>query len=678
MKNAPHSSVPYRAEVDGLRAIAVLPVILYHAGISLFGGGFVGVDVFFVISGYLITSILLSEHERGSFSVLRFYERRARRILPPLFVMMAVCLPLAWLWLDPIALRSFAKSLVTVPLFSSNALFWMETGYFGGDVELKPLIHTWTLAVEEQYYLIFPLLLWLGWRMPRRLLVAGLALLGLASLTWAEYGAQQASTAAFYLLPARGWELLLGSLLALALQRRPQPAHGAMAEVGGLLGLGLIGYAVFAFGVGTPFPGLHALFPTLGAALVIASCSPRTFAGRLLASRPLVDIGLISYSAYLWHQPLFAFARNADLMPPSTAALLGLAALSLVLAWLSWRFIEGPFRDKQRISRRQIFSASALASVAFMAIGLLGYQQQGFPGRYNLDPALVNAFVDPTIRHACDQGYNGDGKSISLCYFGAASQANGASLAVFGDSHSEALLPAFAQLAEGLPHGIAHLGVGGCPPLLGVDVAAGNYAPTACEALAQRQLAFVREHKVRHVVLIARWSLYTDGGYQGARKVRYFLTDAQHSHQDQATSRQVFEAGLARTVAQYRALGAQVDVVAQAPQQLASPRNLYYRLAHQQQDSQASKLAAVQALSVPYQEHKALQAYTRGYLQQLADAGQIRLFSLDAAFCDAQRCLIGDLRPWYKDSDHLNEQGAQRSLSVVRQIVEPATVAAVQ
>lgn len=194
----PHNpALGYRPEIDGLRALAVIPVILFHAGLPLFSGGFVGVDIFFVISGYLITSIILAEKIRGRFSLINFYERRARRILPALFVMMLICLPVAWLTLDPSDLKYFAKSLVAVPTFSSNVLFWLESGYFDATAELKPLLHTWTLAVEEQYYLFFPLLLMLAWGLGRKRLIGLLIVVALASLALAQLGAHQATSNAF-------------------------------------------------------------------------------------------------------------------------------------------------------------------------------------------------------------------------------------------------------------------------------------------------------------------------------------------------------------------------------------------------------------------------------------------------------------------------------------------------
>ncbi len=204
----------YRREIDGLRALAVLPVILFHAGFKIFSGGFVGVDVFFVISGFLITTILLSELEAGNFSLINFYERRARRILPVLFFVMLLCLPFAWIWLIPDDMKSFSQSVVAVSLYASNILFWGTSGYFDSAAELKPLLHTWSLAVEEQYYLFFPVFLMLAWRFGKRWIFNCLVFVFILSLALAQWWSSSMPMAGFFLLPARGWELLIGAFVA--------------------------------------------------------------------------------------------------------------------------------------------------------------------------------------------------------------------------------------------------------------------------------------------------------------------------------------------------------------------------------------------------------------------------------------------------------------------------------
>jgi peptidoglycan/LPS O-acetylase OafA/YrhL len=388
----------YRREIDGLRALAVLPVILFHAGFEPFGGGFVGVDVFFVISGFLITSIILEERAAGTFSLVAFYERRARRILPALFLVMAVSCVLAWMWLTPFHAREFGQSLVAVSFYGSNLLFWKKSGYFDTVAELKPLLHTWSLAVEEQFYLLFPLLVLALWRFGRRPMLAAFALLAAGSFALAQWGTFERPSTTFFLLPTRAWELLIGSFLAFAavdgrVPRPPKPLAEALAA----LGVGLIAVAVLAFDKRTPFPGAYALVPTLGAALVILFATADTRVGRLLGHRLLVGIGLVSYSAYLWHQPLFAFARHRSVYEPEPITFAALAVLTLVLAALTWRYVEQPFRARGRVVRRQVFSFAAAGTTAFVALGIAAFATNGFQDRFrDFDPS-AEAITMPMI-----------------------------------------------------------------------------------------------------------------------------------------------------------------------------------------------------------------------------------------------------------------------------------------
>jgi peptidoglycan/LPS O-acetylase OafA/YrhL len=369
----------YRPEIDGLRALAVVPVILFHAGFPLFKGGFVGVDIFFVISGYLITSIILDELERGKFSIVTFYERRARRILPALFFVMAVCLPFSWMWLIPSEFKDFSTSLIGVILFSSNILFWQTSGYFATDVELKPLLHTWSLAVEEQYYVFFPILLLLLWRFCKRSIVWIVFGGVIGSMILAHFGATHKPIANFYLLPSRAWELGQGALVAiffLKTDRRVPPEK--FSQLMALLGFSLIIFSIFWYDKHTPFPSLYALAPTCGAVLVILYARPSTVVGSFLTLKPVVWTGLISYSAYLWHQPLFALARQRNYHELDVYAFSILSLLSLVLGYLSWRYIEAPFRNRGNIRTKHIFLFSAGGMAIFLCIGIGGVMSDGF------------------------------------------------------------------------------------------------------------------------------------------------------------------------------------------------------------------------------------------------------------------------------------------------------------
>ncbi|HSX92397.1 MAG TPA: acyltransferase [Hydrogenophaga sp.] len=372
---------PHRADIDGLRALAVVPVILLHAGFDFLPGGFLGVDVFFVISGYLITGILTRELSDGSFSIVRFYERRARRILPALVVVMLVSSVLAYWLMLPGFLENFGQSLVATSLFANNILLLMTSGYWDLESEFKPLLHTWSLGVEEQFYLLFPLLLLALNRRPARLTWTVIAALTLASLGLAEWLSTRNANAAFYLLPTRAWELLLGALTAMS-QRRFDSAVGLRSAMAlSSTGIALLAWSYWAIDHTVRLPALPGLAPVLGTCLLLGFSRPGSPVARLLAVRPLVAIGLISYSAYLWHQPLMAFSRIAFQEPPDRAWYGAMVLFTFVLAWLTWRCVEQPFRLPARLSRARAMGGLAVASVAVLALGLSLHVQNGLPQR---------------------------------------------------------------------------------------------------------------------------------------------------------------------------------------------------------------------------------------------------------------------------------------------------------
>jgi peptidoglycan/LPS O-acetylase OafA/YrhL len=448
----------YRREIDGLRALAVLSVILFHSGFQTFSGGFVGVDIFFVISGYLITSIILAEIEAGTFTLANFYERRARRILPALFVLMALCLPFAWLWLPAQDMKSFSQSLVAVSTFASNILFWLTSGYFDTAAELKPLLHTWSLAVEEQYYLIFPLFVLLTWRFGKTWILKSLFAVFIISLAAAHWGSTNHPNFTFYLLPTRFWELLIGGFIAFYFSLgRKQLSHKWLNELGSFMGVALIAYSIFWFDSKTPFPSLYTLVPAVGAALIIFFTTPQTSTGKLLGSQLFVGVGLISYSAYLYHQPLLAFAKLRSIDEPSSLLIGLLFASTFLLAYLSWRFVEAPFRNMLGINRKQLFIFCILASFTFVLFGLVGHFTKGFESTKN-----SNFLYDGDIgsidfhKYVADKYYKCPPKSIAneaLNWKGylRCHQSNKNSeveIVLLGDSHAEHL---FLGLADALP-----------------------------------------------------------------------------------------------------------------------------------------------------------------------------------------------------------------------------------
>ncbi|RCU45162.1 acyltransferase [Corallincola holothuriorum] len=370
MKEHTKNTIDYRPEIDGLRAVAVLPVILFHAGFDIFSGGFIGVDVFFVISGYLITSILLKEHQQGTYSILKFYERRARRILPALFFVILVSIPLAWHLMLPDEIKLFGQSVFSVATFSSNLYFWLTTNYFSNSAEELPMLHTWSLAVEEQFYIIFPVFLAVAWRLFKDKILIVIFIMIILSILSSEYLWRYHPTANFYLLPTRAWELLLGAALAFP-NIKSHCRDSMMSSILALFGLLAILLSVFVYDKNTPFPSLYSVLPVVGTCLVICFSSKNSITTRVLSSRFFVSIGLISYSLYLWHQPIFAFLRISDLNEESFLLKVASIGLSLLLAYLSWRYVEAPFRDKKKVKRKAIFSWSLSGIFACIAIGLM-------------------------------------------------------------------------------------------------------------------------------------------------------------------------------------------------------------------------------------------------------------------------------------------------------------------
>jgi len=447
-----------------------LPVIFFHAGLSFFSGGYVGVDIFFVISGYLITTIIINDIEAGKFSVANFYERRIRRILPALTIVLLTCLPFAYYLLMPMQLTEFSQSLISVSLFCSNILFWLKTGYFETASELKPLLHTWSLAVEEQFYLFFPLLLILLSKISKRITLTFLALLGISSLILSQWASGIHEGVNFYFLPTRLWEILIGSFVSLYFLNRNREKQNMVLspivnQILSALGLCLILYSIYAFDEKTPFPSFYALFPTLGTALVILFASNKTLAGKFLRNRLFVGIGLISYSAYLWHQPIFAFARIMNGKEASNQLMLTLGVLSLGLAYLTWKYIETPFRDKTKFDRKTIFQFAIVSTFIIIGIGIVGYLGKGFGNRIAPN-GMSYAKIDTMTQN--NYGLSADCENNSFGTIDNCRTSDSPEVLIWGDSYAMHLVPGI--LASKPDARIIQMTMSACGPILGIAV----------------------------------------------------------------------------------------------------------------------------------------------------------------------------------------------------------------
>ncbi|HET6157695.1 MAG TPA: acyltransferase family protein [Dongiaceae bacterium] len=496
----------YRPDIDGLRAVAVLPVVFYHLNISLFSGGFVGVDVFFVISGYLITSLISAEMHEGTYSITRFYVRRARRIFPALFVMGAVSALFVFLFCLPSEAKRFSSTLAAATLFASNFYFFFTSDYFAPGAEAQPLLHTWSLAVEEQFYIFFPLILWLVRRYlaaREKLVMIALALLSLAISAWLV---RVDRTAAFYLLHSRAWELLLGALLAIGTV--PAIRSRALANALGIIGLALIVGSVLLYKEQMAFPGLAALAPCVGAALIIhAGKESSLLASRALSLAPVRFIGLISYSLYLWHWPIDVLSRyvafwygwDPDLKPHKVVVL----ALSLVCAILSWHFVEKPFR--QRPYRFGSFatlstSAAVMAALVVLAGAIYPLSQRLWSMPQDAERVLATLDYRPSeSQKACFL----NPQTNELRYF---DQAGCLALSdtkknwlLLGDSHASDL---WAGLSGVNPQVNLMQGTGsGCKPLIDIP------GERRCTELMNFLFSdFIPKHHFELILLSARWS----------------------------------------------------------------------------------------------------------------------------------------------------------------------------
>jgi len=637
---------PYRPDIDGLRAVAVLAVVFFHYGVPGFSGGFVGVDVFFVISGCLITGVIQARLEEGGFSLLAFYEGRVRRIFPALFAMLAAVAIAGSIALFPDALVRLGDSLGPAAAFAAN--FHFKGDYFDINANAKPLLHTWSLAVEEQFYLVYPALLLLlaRWSAPARFVA--LALLMAASFAAAVYWVQVDPIAAFYQLPLRLWELLLGAMLVVAPlpKRLPRVLREALA----LIGLGLIGWSIVTYTAQTPFPGLNALAPCLGAFLVIyASTDAPTAVGKALSLPPLVTIGLISYSLYLWHWPVFVIAAAYAFGSFGAAQTLLLIGLSFLLAFASWRFVELPFRTEKRLlSRPVLFACGALAIMLSAAVGQLFVLTNGLPGRY--DPAirtLLAAADDHDPRQSsCMTRSPGAAAAADLCVIGDAAKAP-PSFILWGDSHADALMPAVDAAARGQGRAGYVASRSGCAPLLAVprpDV-------PDCEAFNAAVLALARSPRISEVILVARWPIYTDPAPYGPTDLPIAVTPSRWARLPAARMSAIFAEGLAKTVQALRASGKTVVIVDDVPEvRWLVPQTLARSLLSGRAYDPGPTLAEVQQR----------QAVSLAVIDQLGRTSGVLIVDPRATLCDARDCRTADgIRPLYRDADHLTVEAAR-------------------
>ncbi len=637
----------YRPEIDGLRMIAVLAVVFYHFGMPGLRGGFAGVDVFFVISGYLIGGLLWREvQETGRINLASFYKRRVKRLAPAYFAMAFAATIVGWFVLLPFEFREFGKSLIAATVYLSNVLFYRGEGYFDIGADSKVLLHTWSLSVEEQFYIVLPLFLVLLSRW-RRLFVAFLAVGFMASLIGSVWLTPTAQTATFYLFPFRAWELLAGVLLAIATVQGKLPRLGAWAS---WLGLLLVSAGLVFIDATKGFPGWQVIAPVFGTVLLLANgqqCNPVN-AG--LSKSVPVFFGKISYSLYLWHWPVYVLSSNwRDGYSGSPEAVFWML-VSLALAILSWRFIETPFRRQEAVSGRAVLAVLTVPTALALGAGALIYMQNGLPNRFGAETrAHIDAsgdFLQDWSR--CERPLTGAFEGMELCPIGPQGDPE---VLIWGDSHVRAIKEGLEEAAFAMQTPALIIWHAGCPPLFDVSKTESYATPaqdTACSTeKAQMRTALASLPSLKRVLLVGRWAYYTEGAGIGLDAGNTIVISGLGG----SNAAEVLKRGFETTMNEFRKHGLKGLVLQQLPEvPKYDSREAARLLAHKSVD--AAEIA--KRATVPLAQVKERQGAAMAILENWPT-----LETWSAVCADGNCNALHEGKSWYFDNNHIVNHAAR-------------------
>jgi len=583
--------------------------------------------------------------------------------------------------MSPAQYLHFSESVGAVVFFVSNIFFWRDAGYFSPNTDLQPLLHTWSLAVEEQYYLLFPLLLAFLHKFGRRIVLSFLCAALLSSIVLSQWGATNKPDINFYFTLSRFWELAAGSICAFPASRRGLGSSDSLS----FLGLVLISISIFFYDKAIPFPSLYTLTPVVGTTLILIFCSTDTICGKFLSSRIMVGIGLVSYSSYLWHQPLFAFYRLHIYSVPDQPFMMMLAALSILLGYLSWRYVERPFRTKltsSAVSQRQLIAFSTLGASVLLGFSFLGYIGAGLEFRLTRsENAGILSFAQSTTRSGklrlpCTEvGLSGI-ERVATCSFLGNNQKK-TKLAVYGDSHAIALFPGFRDAFETDGFNTISIAAGGCPPLLDTFVLNGNYHADVCRNIAQSQFDFAIKNNIQVVFLVARWSLYTEqmsNSPGGLKSAPILLSPERNNYlANVESSRRAFSAALVETLKQYNAKGVQVVLVNQVPPQTVNPSDFAERLVYSGLD-EGDLERLISKNSVSAADADSVRDFSKSVMLASVSKG-VGFLSFDTSFRRGDIYSLGEkTRSFYSDNNHLSKFGAEFLARDILEIVRAITV----
>ena len=664
----------YRPEVDGLRAIAVFAVILFHSGLPIFKGGFIGVDVFFVVSGYLITSIILKDLKKKNFNINYFYERRARRILPALIITIFFSLFLSLYFLNGEDINFFFKSIISSLTFWSNIQFHTEADYFAKTSEFKPLLHTWSLSIEEQFYIFFPILMLIVFKINKKIIFPLILLIFFLSLFFSQWSGNLSKNypffdedlnffsksvfSSFFLPFGRMWELALGSICAIIVNRRIY-ASDNLKNALSISGFSLILFSIFYFSNNFPFPSFYTLAPTFGTALIILFGFKNTIINKILSFKYLVQIGLISYSAYLFHFPIITFFKYSSIELNYISTII-LIFLILGLSFLNWKIIEKPFRSK-KIKLKKFLIFVFVSYMFLISISLFALNNKILDKKYvdDLPKIIQTSFeLDDKKQKCLDIKKVHENLENDKIFFLGNKNKKEIDFIILGDSHILSFYKIFDNYLKNENKKSMFIGYSGCPPIQGVYSIRNDQNSKNCKDLNKNIISFLNEKKIKNIILISRWSYYTgeeipDGEFNAINEKLNYNTNVE-------MSRLSFKKSIENTFQKLNDMKVNTFILEQAPFHSFHPSDAYLRSLNSDPKIFLNKL---ENFSTSYNSVMENHLFSKNILQEFSSKyKKVHFIEINDIFCRNKKniCKIGNLkRSFYRDKNHLNEYGAE-------------------
>ncbi|WP_158227198.1 acyltransferase family protein [Mangrovitalea sediminis] len=642
--------IEYRKDIDGLRALAIIPVIFFHMHLSAFSGGFIGVDVFFAISGFLITSIIIKKMNTSTFSFKDFYARRFRRLAPAALIIYLTTLLTFFFIYPPPYYQSVSKAALSSLTFVSNIYFWKQGGYFSSDLSLNPFLHTWSLSIEEQYYLAFPLFMLITLTLFREKLAQLLIfiIVSLFSIYLAiHYTPSYRSFAAFYLLPPRFYELCIGGIAAIYIHYYPQSRYRSLPYLKEV-GMALIAIPIFAFNSNTKFPSYNALFPVIGASLIMFSSNERSVVNLLLKSKLLTFIGIISYSLYLWHWPIIVFSNWIYSTNAWPKTLLILSA-TFIFSWLSYKYIETPFRKKEIISNTQFkkIFIPAFAAVALLSTGGIIYGNAFYSDPTGAVVAKYEKAIHPEIRRDCTDRTRNTGK-LHICSLKIPYGSNPSKkIFVWGDSHGSAAMTGFSELAS--KYKIDFANTTGCPPI--IDIRRNDWRQS-CVRVNNMVFHYILKNHYDLIILFGAFDNYLDWGVIESNKSNFYRNPSKSEIDFSAAANSTFE--------KLTTNNTKFLIMAQPPRFNRRVPDQYIHNA---------------MLGIPYDgetiSRKEYDKQLSPFYEAIGKRWGAHILSLENYFCDKETCVsIKKGQILFKDNHHISNFMALQMVNLITPAVE--------